>query len=33
MDDLINNPNASRLIYGLRDTGYNPKTAVADIIC
>lgn len=32
MDDLINNPNASRLIYGLRDTGYNPKTAVADII-
>lgn len=32
MSDLINDPNASRLIYGLRDTGYNVKTAAADII-
>lgn len=32
MNDLINDPNASRLIYGLRDTGYNVKTAAADII-
>lgn len=32
MNDLINEPNASRLIYGLRDTGYNFKTAAADII-
>lgn len=32
MTDLINDPNASRLIYGLRDTGYNVKTAAADII-
>lgn len=32
MNDLINNPNASRLIFGLRDTGYNVKTAAADII-
>lgn len=32
MNDLINNPNAARLIYGLRDTGYNVKTAAADII-
>ncbi|KQB15307.1 ATP-binding protein [Rhodobacter capsulatus] len=32
MSDLINNPNAARLIYGLRDTGYNVKTAAADII-
>ncbi len=32
MSDLINNPDASRLIYGLRDTGYNVRTAVADVI-
>ena len=32
MSDLINNPDASRLIFGLRDTGYNFKTAAADII-
>ncbi|MDP2079520.1 ATP-binding protein [Pseudotabrizicola sp.] len=32
MSDLINDPNAGRLIYGLRDTGYNVKTAAADII-
>ena len=32
MDDLINNPDAARLIFGLRDTGYNVKTAAADII-
>ncbi|MBY6203250.1 ATP-binding protein [Maritalea mobilis] len=32
MTNLINDPNASRLIYGLRDTGYNVKTAAADII-
>ncbi len=32
MTDLINNPDASRLIFGLRDTGYNFKTAAADII-
>lgn len=29
---LINNPDASRLIFGLRDTGYNFRTAAADII-
>ena len=32
MDELINKPDASRLIFGLRDTGYNVKTATADII-
>ncbi len=32
MEDLINNPDASRLIFGLRDTGYNVRTAAADII-
>ena len=32
MPDLINEPDASRLIYGLRDTGYNVRTAAADII-
>lgn len=32
MSDLINEPDAPRLIYGLRDTGYNFKTAAADII-
>lgn len=32
MNDLINEPDASRLIYGLRDTGYNVKTAAADIV-
>lgn len=31
-DDLINEPDASRLIFGLRDTGYNVRTAAADII-
>jgi hypothetical protein len=30
--DLINEPDASRLIFGLRDTGYNFRTASADII-
>lgn len=30
--DLINNPDAARLIYGLRDTGYNVNTASADIV-
>lgn len=29
---LINNPDADRLIHGLRDTGYNFNTAAADII-
>lgn len=32
MTDLINQPDAPRLIYGLRDTGYNFNTAAADII-
>ncbi len=32
MNDLINEPDAPRLIFGLRDTGYNFKTAAADII-
>ncbi len=32
MNDLINEPDASRLIFGLRDTGYNVRTAAADII-
>lgn len=32
MSDLINEPDAPRLIYGLRDTGYNFRTAAADII-
>jgi hypothetical protein len=32
MNDLINEPDAQRLIFGLRDTGYNVKTAAADII-
>ena len=32
MSDLINEPDASRLIFGLRDTGYNFQTAAADII-
>lgn len=31
-DDLINEPDAPRLIFGLRDTGYNVKSAAADII-
>lgn len=31
-DPLINEPDAPRLIFGLRDTGYNVKTAAADII-
>ena len=32
MSDLINQPDAPRLIYGLRDTGYNFNTAAADIV-
>ena len=32
MNDLVNEPDAPRLIFGLRDTGYNVKTAAADII-
>ncbi|MBS7437593.1 ATP-binding protein [Pseudomonas syringae] len=32
MNDRLNEPDAPRLIYGLRDTGYNVKTATADII-
>lgn len=32
MINLINEPNASRLIVGLRDTGYDVKSAAADII-
>ena len=32
MSDLKNEPDATRLIYGLRDTGYNFNTAAADII-
>ena len=32
MEDLVNKPDASRLIFGLRDTGYNVNTAAADII-
>jgi hypothetical protein len=32
INELINEPDAPRLIFGLRDTGYNVKTAVADII-
>lgn len=32
MRDLINQPDAPRLIYGLRDTGYNFNTAAADIV-
>jgi hypothetical protein len=32
LDDLANHPDPSRLIYGLRDTGYDFNTAAADII-
>ncbi|WP_229149814.1 ATP-binding protein [Alcanivorax sp. 1008] len=32
MSKLINEPDAPRLIFGLRDTGYNVKTAAADIV-
>ena len=32
MNDLINPPDAPRLIFGLRDTGYNFNTAAADVI-
>jgi hypothetical protein len=32
LDDLTNLPDPSRLIYGLRDTGYDFNTAAADII-
>jgi len=31
-EDLINEPDPQRLIFGLRDTGYNVRTAAADII-
>lgn len=32
MGDLINEPDAKRLIFGLRDTGYDVMSAVADIV-
>lgn len=32
MNDRLNEPDAPRLIFGLRDTGYNVRTAAADII-
>jgi len=32
MSNLINPPDAARAIFGFRDTGYNVKTAAADII-
>lgn len=32
MRTITNNPNASKIIEGLRDTGYEFKTAVADIV-
>ena len=32
MEDLVNLPDAPRLIFGLRDTGYNFNTAAAEII-
>jgi hypothetical protein len=32
VQDLTNQPDATRLIYGLRDTGYNFNTAAADIV-
>jgi len=32
VSDLVNPPDAPRLIFGLRDTGYNFNTAAADII-
>ena len=32
MNNLVNEPDAPRLIFGLRDTGYNVRTAAADII-
>ena len=32
VDNLTNQPDATRLIYGLRDTGYSFNTAAADII-
>jgi hypothetical protein len=32
VNDLINQPDATRLLYGLRDTGYSFNTAAADII-
>ena len=32
MHDLINRPNAARLVFGLRDTGYDFNTAAADIV-
>ncbi len=32
LNELINEPDATRLIFGLRDTGYNFRTAAADII-
>ena len=30
--ELVNEPDPARLIFGLRDTGYNVRTAAADII-
>lgn len=32
MNDLVNEPDAPRLILGLRDTGYTVRTAAADIV-
>ena len=32
LDDLVNHPDPARLIYGLRDTGYDFYTAAADVI-
>lgn len=32
MNELVNPPDAARAIFGFRDTGYNVKTAAADII-
>lgn len=32
MKNLVNPPDAARAIFGFRDTGYNVKTAAADII-
>lgn len=31
-NDLVNEPDPARLIFGLRDTGYNVRTAAADIV-
>ena len=32
MHDLINKPNAARMVFGLRNTGYDFNTAAADIV-